>query len=314
MGEITAAWYEETVRSRQRAKWSTAHARKVLGVDLYDQIVKAGKDRGESKIDHVEYSSLILESLPALKTLRSSKALRRKKLWGHMLRQKALDIMADRICTPRDGDDFVFLICGNAAKSKTFGRGIKGHAKSPANALFQHIMATRRAVFVWASEFRTSALAPDSHIARHPLERQQHRLFRKKKNRTSKCTEEGCDEQSSLTSAKCEKHAKLKPRRVHGVVIDGSHRALNRDLAGAISIGAMFFAQILGLDLGRWQRHVIAEDAPLEGWKTIFANSGFSCPFYLPDCRPPKSAENTSSTEDAEDHGGTRKRRKIVRA
>ena len=56
MGEITAAWYEETVRSRQRAKWSTAHARKVLGVDLYDQIVKAGKDRGESKIDHVEYS------------------------------------------------------------------------------------------------------------------------------------------------------------------------------------------------------------------------------------------------------------------
>jgi hypothetical protein len=146
------------------------------------------------------------------------------------------------------------------------------------------------------------------------LERQQHRLFRKKKNRTSKCTEEGCDEQSSLTSAKCDKHAKLKPRRVHGVLIDGSHRALNRDLAGAISIGAMFFAQILGLGLGRWQRHVIAEDKPLEGWKTIFANSGFSCPFYLPDCRPLKSAENVSSREDAEDHGGTRKRRKIVGA
>ena len=231
-----------------------------------------------------------------------------------MLRQKALDMMADSICTPRDGDDFVFLISGNAAKSKTFGRGIKGHAKSPANALFQHILATRRAVFVWASEFRTSALTCDGHIARHPLERQQHRLFRKKKNRTSKCTEEGCDEQSSITSAKCDKHAKLKPRRVHGVTVDGSHRAFNRDVASAISIGAMFFAQILGLGLGRWQRHVIPEDAPLEGWKTIFANSGFSCPFYLPDCRPPKSAENTSSAEDAEDHGGTRKRRKIVRA
>ena len=315
MGEITAAWYEDTVRSKQRAKWSTAHVRKVLGEDLYDQIVKAGKDRGESKIDHVEYSSLILESLPALKTLRCSRALRRKKLWGHMLRQKALDIMADKICTPRDGDDFVFLICGNAAKSKTFGRGIKGHAKSPAKAVFEHILATRRAVFVWASEFRTSALAPDSHIARHPLERQQHRLFRKKKNRTSKCTEDGCDEQSSVTSAKCDKHAKSKPRRVHGVVIDGSHRALNRDVAGAISIGAMFFAQILGLDLGRWQRHVIAEDTTLRGWNEIFDAHGLSCPFYLPECRPPKSAEKNSSTQDAaEDHGRTRKRRKIVRA
>ena len=314
MGEITAAWYEDTVRSKQRAKWTTAHARKVLGVDLYDQIVKAGKDRGENVMDHVEYSTIIHEALPALMNLRCSRALRRKKLWGHMLRQKAMDIMADRICTPRDGDSFVFLICGNAAKSKKFGRGIRGHAKAPANALFQHIMATRRAVFVWASEFRTSALAPDSHIARHPLERQQHRLFRKKKNRTSKCTEDGCEEQSLLTSSKCEKHAKAKPRRVHGVTIDGSHRALNRDLAGAISIGAMFFADILGLDLGRWQHHVIAEDTTLRGWKEIFDEAGFACPFYLPDCRSPKCEENVSSGEDAEDHGGTRKRRKIVRA
>ena len=64
------------------------------------------------------------------------------------------------------------------------------------------------------------------------------------------------------------------------MVVDGSHRALNRDVAGAISIGAMFY-QILGLDLGRWQRHVIAEDTTLRGWNEIFDAHGLSCPLSI---------------------------------
>ena len=66
-GQISAAWHAHAVRSKQQSKWTTAHARKVLGEARYDNLVSASKGRGESKIDHVEYSSLILEELPALK-------------------------------------------------------------------------------------------------------------------------------------------------------------------------------------------------------------------------------------------------------
>ena len=219
------------------------------------------------------------------------------------LRHSAIARIANEVCTPRSGHRKVVLIFGDAIKNNTF-HGCRGHRMGPARAVYDYIVANKMAVVAWGDEHRTSKLGVDGHVARHPIERQPHRLKRKRcrlkehgidiEGCRCYCSHEGCTEKRTYAH-QCARHHKLNPKTVSGVVLTNNGQALNRDVSGAISIGCCFLASCLGIDLHRWGHHTVIDDTPAIGWKALFEAAGMMCPFIL------KSYSRTS--------GGTSSRR-----
>ena len=63
----------------------------------------------------------------------------------------------DSLCEPRDGDSSTLLLYGNGASTNIFGK-TKKNVKGPARRLFDTAVRRKKAVCIWADEFRTSKL------------------------------------------------------------------------------------------------------------------------------------------------------------
>ncbi len=81
----------------------------------------------------------------------------------------------DVLCKPREGTDQTLLLYGNGASSNIF-RKVKNTAKGPAKKLFDQAVRRKKAVCIWADEFRTSKLGIDGHLLVHPEEWRADRL------------------------------------------------------------------------------------------------------------------------------------------
>ena len=75
--------------------------------------------------------------------------------------QQLLDREVDRLCKPRDGDGRTLLLYGNGASTNIFGK-TKKNVKGPARR--------KKAICIWADEFRTSKLDIYGQPVVHPPE------------------------------------------------------------------------------------------------------------------------------------------------
>jgi len=89
--------------------------------------------------------------------------------------QQLLDQEVDRLCEPRDGDSSTLLLYGNGASTNLFGK-TKKNVKGPARRLFDTAVRRKKAVCVWADEFRTSKLDIYGQPVVHPPETRTDRL------------------------------------------------------------------------------------------------------------------------------------------
>ena len=102
--------------------------------------------------------------------------LRRVRFEGAVLKRRVLDREVDRLCKPREGDDKVLLIVGNAAKATSGFKGVRGQLRGPVNKLIQRVVERGKALVVFTSEFRTSKLDLEGELVVHPQETREKNL------------------------------------------------------------------------------------------------------------------------------------------
>ena len=226
--------------------------------------------------------------------------------------QRLLDREVDRLCKPRPYDHSTLLLYGNGASTNLFGK-TKKNVKGPARKLFDTAVRRKKAVCIWADEFRTSKLDIYGRPVVHPRETRADRLqpaaCRAQEHGAAApgcicaCSHRGCV--APRTRARwCAHH--YKPQLRYDVCysnqrsLDGhQHRMWNRDVVGALNIGCLFLAQALGLDTALWRRGTYDSTAPAPqhgrggeptlplSWAEIFVCGRVRVPFSLPLAKPP---------------------------
>ena len=224
------------------------------GQKEYDSLLaEAAANNQWNTREYLVYVDHVIGSYKKLVNVRQCKKLKNCDCMACLF-ASAIARIATEICTPRPGHRKVVLIVGDAIKTNTF-HGCRAIDVGPARAVYDYILANKMAVVVWGDEHRTSKLALDGHVARHPIQRQPHRLKKKRCRQKEHgidiqgcscfCSHEGCTEKRTYAH-QCARHHKLNPKTVSGVVLTNNGQALNRDVSGAISIGCVFFASCLG--------------------------------------------------------------------
>ena len=92
----------------------------------------------------------------------------------HMNASRQLAIEAAKLAAPRPGSNKTLILWGDASRGGFKGRGLKG----PCCALVKALCQQRRAVVVYAPEFRTSKLAHDGALMEHAAEKRPHMLLK----------------------------------------------------------------------------------------------------------------------------------------
>ncbi len=254
---------------------------------------------------YARYVDGILQHWDALWAFATQRKVRKLRFHASVDAQRTLDREVDRLCQPRVGDTRTLLVYGNGASTNLFGKA-KQNVKGPARKLFDTAVRRKKAVCVWADEFRTSKLDIYGHQLIHPREtRAEHLRPAPCKARTHAedalgcrcfCTHRSCDAKRTV-GRWCAGHAKPQFQydacyHNHGLSQHG-HRMWTRDMVGALNIGCLFLAQTLGLEPGLWHRGTTG-DAKVGGtrnsslsWAEIFGRAGHALPFSLPAALPP---------------------------
>jgi hypothetical protein len=94
-----------------------------------------------------------LREAPALRRFYGSRAATRRRFDLDMRKQKAMDVVSNRLLKPVDPSKRVVLAYGNASFG---GSGIKGIAPGPVKIIKDHIMRKHGEVLVLIDEYRTS--------------------------------------------------------------------------------------------------------------------------------------------------------------
>ncbi len=115
------------------------------------------------------YVDAVLEDWDALWGFAAQRKVRKLRFRASADAQRALDREVDRLCASRPGDNRMLLLYGNGASTSIFGR-IKVNVKGQAKTLFDAAVRRKKAVCVWADEFRTPKLDVYGHPVHHPRE------------------------------------------------------------------------------------------------------------------------------------------------
>lgn len=255
-----------------------------------------------------QYVDATLAHWDALWAFATQRKLRKCRFRANIDAQGTLGRAVNELCAPRTGDRRTLLVYGNGASTNLFGK-TKKNVKGPARKLFDTAVRHKKAVCVWADEFRTSKLGVDGRRPVHPRETRADRI------RPSPCKASahaldapgcrcfcshggGCDAKRTQRYW-CADH--VKPQLQYDVCYSNQstpqgqhqHRMWNRDVIGALNIGCLFLAQCLGLDLALWQRGTTDDSdgaksvltSPLS-WADIFGCGEHRLPFSLPSTLP----------------------------
>jgi hypothetical protein len=265
-------WHDDELGEVQR-ELNTTPFRTSARADLYGQYVDA-----------------TLRHWDALWDFAVKRKVRKLRFRAEAKAQKELDREVDRLCAPREGDTKTLLVYGDAASTGIFGR-TKKNVKGPARKLFDVAVRRKKAVCVWADEFRTSQLDIFGRPVVHPPETRSDRL-QKPKCKAERhaadapgcrcyCSHQGCTAERTCPRW-CAAHARTQFR--YDVCYSNTrssddkhqHRMWNRDVLAALNIGCLFLAKALGRDAGLWRRGTTADPgrpgtltSPLS-WAEIF--------------------------------------------
>ena len=253
-----------------------------------------------SAVSYGYYVDATLAHWDALWAFSAKRKVRKLRFRRDVDAQSTLDREVDRLCAPRAGDARTLLLYGNAATTNLFGK-TKKNVKGPARKLFDTAVRRKKAVCVWADEFRTSRLDVYGHRVVHPPETREEHL------QPAPCKAERhaqdapgcrcfCSHRSGCgnkrTKARwCPDHVQTQLR--YNVCYSkqrpkGKHRMWNRDVLAALNIGCLFLATCLGLDTALWKRGTTDIAAPRGtltpplSWADIFGRAGHALPFSLP--------------------------------
>jgi hypothetical protein len=263
------------------------------------------------------YVDATLREWDALWRFAAQRKVRKLRFRAAVDGQSTLDREVDRLCAPRQGDTHTLLLYGNGASTNLFGK-TKKNVKGPARKLFDTAVRRKKAVCVWADEFRTSKLDVYGQPVVHPRETRADRLrpppCKAERHATDalgcRCFcahSQGCARKRTRARW-CADH--FKPQLRYDVCYSNrstpsasqeeeegqhEHRMWNRDVVGALNIGCLFLAQALGLDPALWRRGTTAvTDGSRKGtptsplpWAEIFGRAGHALPFSLPTASPP---------------------------
>ena len=316
---VSSREYQDKIQTKARCREAAKISTRVLSKTIYDEL-KATASRKLIAEGYDAYVLTIQKHAKLLSTLLANHRLKKLAYRGYCLRKKAVADIANTLCKPRPSHKKTVLIFGSGCRGGNFS-GIKGHARGPVNAIFAHIVRHRLAICIWQDEFRSSKLSISGTVAKHPVERQSHRLQpttcrRKVHGKNVRgcrcfCSVTGC-ENRRRHGHKCTYHHTTDPLTVYGVLVDGDGRAHNRDCSGAINIACLFFSAVLGLPKHRWQWHTLIEDEEAKGWIEIFLDEGYEPPFKIyskrnvtwPHAPPEQQATSTAVHAPAQPQKG----------
>ncbi len=256
------------------------------------------------KTRHGRCVDAVLEDWDALWGFCARCKVRKLRFRAFVDTQRALYREVDRLYTSPPGDNEMLLLYGNAASSTNiFGR-TKSNVKSPAKTLFDAAVRRKKAVCMWADEFRTYKLDVYDHPVHCPLETHAEHM------RPPACQAERHAMDTPSWRCFCVHHSRCAEKRTvsrrctenkntkHQFQYDAyyhnhgqkhGHRAWNRDVLGVLNIGCLFLAQSLELDLGFWKRGTVATTSPLS-WAEIFGYAGHALPISFPLALPPNGS------------------------
>ncbi len=104
-----------------------------------------------------KYVDNVFQHWDALWAFATQPKVRKERFRAYINKQRALDRVVNELCKPRPGDSKVLLVFGNAASTNLFGK-TKNNVKGPARKIFNTVVRQKKAVCIWADEFRTSKL------------------------------------------------------------------------------------------------------------------------------------------------------------
>jgi len=215
---------------------------------------------------YAAYVDRVREHWDALWAFAAQTKRRKLRFRARCVARRELDRETDRLTRPRPGTTHTVLIFGDGARRNAFGV-VRRAVRGPAKALHDHAVRTRKAIVVWADEFRTSKLDVGGEKLVHPIERRPNRI---------------------PVAANRADGGGTRKRRQHDVCHERrSGRAWNRDVSAAINIGCLFLARALGLDAGPWSR----TGQEKRSWAEIFAAGLSVAPFSLPAAKPALARE-----------------------
>ena len=213
-----------------------------------------------------KYVDIIYENWVEIWEFYSQLKIRKNKFRSKRIQQRELDREVDKLCKPREKGQPVILLMGHGASLNCFGR-TRRHVKGPCKRIFDQCVRRKKAVTIWADEFRTSMIGFDGTYADSPPEKKE------------KSTTDG--------TAKSGRKTMYQVR-----YSDKSKRSIwNRDTFAAVNIGCRFLASALGLNLSLWERDTTTSQWTAEkegytlitepkGWDTIFHHHG-GAPFTI---------------------------------
>ncbi len=161
-------WQSRTCAKEEHgAKMKVWHDRDLGQVQKKQNATPFRKSADPSR--YGRYVDAVLEDWDALWRFAAQRKVRKLRFRASIDAQRALDREVDRLCASRPGDNETLLLYGNAASTDIFGR-TKGNVKGPAKTLCDAAVRHKKAVCVWADEFRKSKLDVYGHPVHHPRE------------------------------------------------------------------------------------------------------------------------------------------------
>ncbi len=169
------AWYQRS-GSKQYSTQTKKHHERALA-DVQHKLNRVPFRRTADPAKFGRYVDALTEPMTwdALQRYAKRRVLCKDRFQAKKHLQRALDHEVDVLCKPREGTDQTLLLYGNGASSNPF-RKVKNTAKGPAKKVFDQAVRRKKAVCIWADEFRTSKLGIDGHLLVHPEERRVDRL------------------------------------------------------------------------------------------------------------------------------------------
>ncbi len=150
----TSVMKSRSWQSRTRAKVHGAKMKRLHDAELsavQGQLNTVPFRMSSSAACYARYVDGILQHWDALWAFATQRKLRFR---ASVDTERTLDREVDRVCLPRVGDTHTLLVYGNRASKNFFGK-TKQNVKGPARKLFDTAVWSKKAVCVWADEFRT---------------------------------------------------------------------------------------------------------------------------------------------------------------